>query len=77
MNAKPAAVIPRHAVTSSNVRSAGYDPASKTLSVEFHSGGIYNYHNVSLSQATQFDQAKSKGSFIGQIQKSHLYTRIK
>ena len=69
--------IQRHAVSSTNVKSAGYDPASKTLSVEFHSGGIYNYHNVSTSQALQFAQAKSKGSFIEQIKKSHLFTRIK
>jgi hypothetical protein len=69
--------IRRHAVSSTNVRSAGYDPVSKTLSVEFHSGGVYDYKNVSQKTALEFQQAKSKGSFIVQIQKSHLYTRIK
>jgi KTSC domain-containing protein len=73
---KSNAAILRHAVSSTNVKSAGYDPVTKTLQVEFHNGSIYNYANVSTSQALQFSQAKSKGSFVGQIQKSHIAHRV-
>jgi hypothetical protein len=36
----------RHSVTSSNVKSIGYDASSSTLEVEFNSGGIYQYYSV-------------------------------
>ena len=38
MNRKP--------VRSSNISSIGYDSESKTLEIEFHSGGVYQYFNV-------------------------------
>lgn len=36
-----------HAVDSTNVAAVGYDPASRTLRVEFKSGGVYDYSDVS------------------------------
>ncbi len=36
----------RTSVTSSNIRSIGYDPRSKILEVEFTSGDIYQYFNI-------------------------------
>jgi len=36
----------RQLVSSTNVRSIGYDDATDTLAVEFHSGGIYQYFDV-------------------------------
>ena len=34
-------------VKSSNIRAVGYDHGSKTLTVEFNSGGKHRYENVS------------------------------
>ncbi len=33
-------------VESSSIRSIGYDPATRTLEVEFHDSTIYQYLNV-------------------------------
>ena len=35
----------RQPVSSSNIRSIGYDSMSSTLEIEFHSGGVYQYFN--------------------------------
>jgi hypothetical protein len=36
----------REHVNSRTLKSVGYDPASKTLEVEFHDGDVYQYFNV-------------------------------
>ena len=36
----------RDYVSSSNIVSVGYDPASETLEIEFQSGAVYQYYNV-------------------------------
>lgn len=36
----------RQPVSSSNIRSIGYDSKSNTLEIEFHSGGVYQYFGV-------------------------------
>jgi len=36
-------------VVSENVRAVGYDAVSRTLRVEFRSGGTYDYFNVDES----------------------------
>ena len=33
-------------MSSSNLRSVGYDPPSATLEIEFNSGGVYQYSGV-------------------------------
>lgn len=48
---------------SSNVRGIGYDPATQTLRVEFHSG-TYEYDGVTPAQHEALMAADSKGSFI-------------
>mgnify|MGYP001168718206 CR=1 FL=1 len=54
----------RQRVSSSNVRSIGYDDASSTLEVEFNSGGIYQYSGVSESVYAALMRASSKGSYL-------------
>ncbi len=54
----------RTPVDSSNIRSVGYDPASRTLEVEFHSGGIYQYSGVPESVYQGLLRAVSKGSYF-------------
>ena len=39
----------RTPITSSNLKSVGYNAAEKVLEIEFHDGGIYQYFNVPAS----------------------------
>jgi len=39
-------VVDRQPVRSSNIKSIGYELKSKTLEIEFHDGGIYQYFEV-------------------------------
>jgi len=54
----------RAPVRSSNIRSVGYDPASRTLEVEFHSGGVYQYSGVPEITYQGFMRATSKGFYF-------------
>lgn len=64
----------RQSVTSSNLKSVGYDASSQTLEIEFHHGGIYEYYNVpsgiyeglmnASSHGTYFDANIKKGGYI-------------
>ena len=51
-------------VKSSNIKSIGYDSASRTLEVEFLSGGVYSYNDVPKATALHFMKAKSKGQYF-------------
>jgi hypothetical protein len=50
----------RQLVSSSNLLSVGYDPASQTLEVEFQDGSVYQYYNVGQSMHDQLMAAPSK-----------------
>ena len=54
----------RTPVTSSNIQSIGYDPATQTLEVGFHHGGVYQYFGVPESEFKGLMAASSKGSFL-------------
>lgn len=54
----------RQYVNSSNLRSIGYDQASQTLEIEFHSGRVYQYYGVPLSVYTGLMNASSHGTFF-------------
>lgn len=54
---------------SSQVKSLGYDPATKTLAVTFGTGGTYHYEGVSPESFANLKAAKSVGG--------HLHTHIK
>lgn len=56
----------RISVVSSNIKSMGYEATSSVLEVEFHSGGIYQYGNVSKNIYDSFLRSASKGSFYDQ-----------
>lgn len=65
-------------VRSSNIRSIGYDPASRTLEVEFNSGGVYQYFDVPESVYQDFMQATSKGSYFHRyIKGRYPYRRVR
>jgi len=67
-------------VSSSNIRSIGYDFQSETLEVEFHSGDIYQYFNVAKHLYRGLMNAASKGQFLNDynyIRYNYRYQKIK
>ena len=54
----------RDFVSSTDVASIGYDPVSRTLEVEFRSGGLYDYLDVPENSFHQLMNAPSKGRFL-------------
>lgn len=54
----------RKAVTSSNIKTIGYDKASKVLEVEFIGGKVFQYADVPAKLHTKLMKAKSVGSFF-------------
>ena len=57
-------VMNRISVRSSNIRSVGYDPDARTLEVEFHSGGVYQYSGVAETVHQGLIRASSKGAYF-------------
>ncbi|HOE18890.1 MAG TPA: KTSC domain-containing protein [Syntrophorhabdaceae bacterium] len=65
-------------VSSSNLHSVGYDPASQTLRIKFRDGGVYDYYNVPVSRYTGLMSSGSKGSYHANHIKDHYrYRRIR
>lgn len=56
----------RQVVSSSSVRSIGYDRAHALLEVEFSSGKIYQYEGVAAEVARAFVSADSKGAYFNE-----------
>jgi hypothetical protein len=69
----------RDYVSSSNLRSVGYDPEDEILEIEFHSGSIYQYFNVPEYRYEGLMNASSKGSYFDAYIKkgNHRYRRIR
>jgi hypothetical protein len=62
---------------SSQVKGYGYDADSKTLAVEFKSGGVYHYRGVPLETYGAMQKAESVGKFIGaNIKGSFEFSKI-
>ncbi len=53
-------------VKSSNIRSVGYDAATKTLEVEFQGGNVYQHEDVPQDLADRLVRAESVGRFYNQ-----------
>lgn len=51
-------------VSSSNIVSIGYNSATQTLRVSFHSGGLYDYHQVPPHHHDGLMGASSKGEYL-------------
>jgi hypothetical protein len=64
-------------VSSTDVASIGYDLDSQTLEVEFNSGGIYQYFQVSRGTYEEFINASSKGKYLHlNIKNRYSYSRV-
>lgn len=67
----------RTAVTSSNIRSIGYDPASSTLEVEFNNGAVYQYAGVPQAEYDGLMRASSHGTYLNaNIKPRYSYTKL-
>jgi hypothetical protein len=58
--------IPREALESSNISSAGYDSQRQILAIEFKGGAVFHYAPFTLEQLGAFYSAESKGKFYAQ-----------
>jgi hypothetical protein len=56
----------RQPVTSSNLRSVGYDRHTRTLEIEFVSSGVYQYFDVPPEVFEALMAAPSKGAYFEQ-----------
>ncbi|WP_137286052.1 KTSC domain-containing protein [Halorussus salinisoli] len=54
----------RSPVASSSIRSIGYDEDDEALEIEFESGGVYRYADVSRETYEEFLSARSHGSYF-------------
>ena len=62
---------------SSQVHSIGYDANTKTLAVQFNSGGTYHYHDVPQEKFNAMRDAESPGSHLGKhIKGAHKFTKL-
>jgi hypothetical protein len=68
----------RSPVASSSIRSIGYDEESEELEVEFQSGGVYRYADVSQETYEEFLGARSHGSYFHEnLRGQYDYHRIR
>ena len=68
----------RTPVSSSNLKSVGYDQSSNTLEIEFHSGRVYQYYNVPKRIYQELMAASSHGKYHHRrIKDSYRYSRIR
>ena len=54
----------RNHVTSSNIRTVGYETDNQILEIEFNSGAVYQYANVPISEYEGLMNADSKGKYF-------------
>jgi len=53
------------ACNSSQLKSFGYDPDTRALSIEFHTGATYTFRGVPQEVVTGMAEAESIGRFFG------------
>lgn len=64
-------------VNSTNVHSIGYDPASETLRIKYHSGHTGDYANVPQNKHDELMAADSKGQFLNEhVKPHHAHSRV-
>ena len=67
----------RTPVSSSNIRSVGYDSDSSILEIEFNNGTVYQYANVPQFEYDGLMSAASHGSyFSANIKSRYAYSRV-
>lgn len=67
----------RQPVSSSNIASVGYNPATETLEVEFHNGSVYHYFEVPQVIFDGLMSAPSHGVFLNaNIKGQYRYEQV-
>ncbi|HEY6331539.1 MAG TPA: KTSC domain-containing protein [Blastocatellia bacterium] len=66
-------VINRLQVTSSSIRSVGYDPVGQILEIEFGGGTVYQYSGVPAWVVKEFLEAESLGRYLNETIKKANY----
>lgn len=65
-------------VMSSNLKFASYNSTSKTLTVTFNNGSIYEYYDIPWQLFTKWRMAESQGKFFNtEISKRFKYKKLK
>lgn len=68
----------RTPVSSSNLKSVGYEVGADVLEIEFHSGGVYRYFDVPQTTYQELLSARSHGSYFHQhVRGEYDYRRIR
>lgn len=68
----------RQRVSSSSIRSIGYDPDNKILEVELRHGGIYQYFQVPAEVHRSFVEAPSIGGYYTKLIKpAYQFRKVK
>jgi hypothetical protein len=69
--------VRRDPVTSSNIAEVGYDPNSRILEVQFKTGAVYQYFDISQQVYDELMRASSIGGYVNSNVKGHYrYARI-
>jgi len=68
--------IAMKAVESSAVKAIGHDPKSRTLRVEFHSGGVYDYPDISVEEHQAILDAQSIGRHLTKHIRHRNFTKL-
>jgi hypothetical protein len=67
----------RERVSSSQIDAVGYDPATKTMEVEFSTGAVYEYYEVSPEVHKSFVTSSSVGRYFGSaIRDNYEFKRL-
>lgn len=65
-------------VTSSSIRSIGYDPQGMILEIELRNGGIYQYFRVPAKEHDSLLKAESIGRYYAKVIKpNYKFRRVK
>lgn len=65
-------------INSSNLKSAIYDTNTKTLTVTFNNGSIYEYYDVPHVIFVKFRMSESQGKFFNtHISRAYKYKKVK
>ncbi|RLV55704.1 KTSC domain-containing protein [Aeromicrobium phragmitis] len=68
----------RALVSSSSLRSVGYDDTTHTLEVEFHKGAIYRFDAVPREVHDELVSAESIGRYFNEnVRDAYPYRRLK
>lgn len=64
-----------HPATSTNVIAVGYEPSTRTMRVQFRSGGVYDYYGI---DPHLFEQMLVANPWlrVGRFVRTHAHARV-